>query len=102
MFVFQKQNVQDMKRKLGFVSTEEVDRRIAFLEHSMMTSTLSLKEEKKLLDQIKQLKQNKPLIGKYAGLEASASSFEDTSVCKSGRKEKETLEEKESLRTQQE
>ncbi|PHJ21206.1 brf1p family coiled coil protein [Cystoisospora suis] len=75
-----KQSVQDMKRKLGFVSTEEVDRRIAFLEHSMMTSTLSLKEEKKLLDQIKQLKQNKPLIGKYAGLEASASSFEDTSV----------------------
>ncbi|KFG51188.1 Brf1p family coiled coil protein, partial [Toxoplasma gondii p89] len=76
-----KQNVQDMKRKLGFSSTEEIDKRIAALEHSMMTSTLTLKEEKKLLDQIKQLKHNKPLVGKFAGLEAGASSFEETSVC---------------------
>ncbi|CBZ53456.1 conserved hypothetical protein [Neospora caninum Liverpool] len=75
-----KQNVQDMKRKLGFSTTEEIDRRIAALEHSMMTSTLTLKEEKKLLDQIKQLKHNKPLVGKFAGLEAGASSFEETSV----------------------
>ncbi|KEP63669.1 UNVERIFIED_CONTAM: Brf1p family coiled coil protein [Hammondia hammondi] len=75
-----KQSVQDMKRKLGFSSTEEIDKRIAALEHSMMTSTLTLKEEKKLLDQIKQLKHNKPLVGKFAGLEAGASSFEETSV----------------------
>ncbi|PFH38569.1 Brf1p family coiled coil protein [Besnoitia besnoiti] len=75
-----KQSVQDMRRKLGFSTTEEIDRRIAALEHSMMTSTLTLKEEKKLLDQIKQLKHNRPLVGKFAGLEAGASSFEETSV----------------------
>jgi len=46
----------------------------------MMTSTMSLKEEKQLMLYISQLKANKPLVGKYSNLEASATKFEDNSI----------------------
>lgn len=46
----------------------------------MMTSTLSLKEEKQLLEDIKKLKNSKPLLSKYQTLEQSASTFDDSSV----------------------
>ena len=48
----------------------------------MMTSTLYLKEEKQLLEEIKRLKNSKPLLSKYQALEESASSLEDSSVGK--------------------
>ncbi|KAL8425707.1 hypothetical protein Efla_003085 [Eimeria flavescens] len=75
-----KQSATDLRRKIGFSSVEDIDQKVAALEHSMMTSTLSLKEEKALLEEIKRLKNSKPLLSKYQALEQSASSLEDTSV----------------------
>lgn len=75
-----KQSATDLRRKIGFSSVEDIDHKIAALERSMMTSTLSLKEEKQLLEEIKRLKNSKPLLSKYQALEQSASSLEDTSV----------------------
>lgn len=76
----QKQSATDLRRKIGFASVEDIDQKIAALEHNMMTSTLSLKEEKQFLEEIKRLKSSKPLLSKYQALEQSASSLEDTSV----------------------
>ncbi|KAL8436201.1 hypothetical protein ACSSS7_001931 [Eimeria intestinalis] len=75
-----KQSATDLRRKIGFASVEDIDQKVAALEHSMMTSTLSLKEEKALLEEIKRLKSSKPLLSKYQALEQSANSLEDTSV----------------------
>ncbi|KAL8455134.1 hypothetical protein Emag_000971 [Eimeria magna] len=75
-----KQSATDLRRKIGFSSVEDIDQKVAALEHSMMTSTLSLKEEKALLEEIKRLKNSKPLLSKYQALEQSANSLEDTSV----------------------
>lgn len=75
-----KQSATDLRRKIGFSSIEDIDQKVAALEHSMMTSTLSLKEEKQLLEEIKRLKNSKPLLSKYQALEQSLSSLEDTSV----------------------
>ncbi|CDJ42542.1 YALI0F04037p, related [Eimeria tenella] len=75
-----KQSATDLRRKIGFASVEDIDQKIAALEHNMMTSTLSLKEEKQFLEEIKRLKSSKPLLSKYQALEQSASSLEDTSV----------------------
>ncbi|KAL8273867.1 hypothetical protein Esti_002190 [Eimeria stiedai] len=75
-----KQSATDLRRKIGFSSVEDIDQKVAALEHSMMTSTMSLKEEKALLEEIKRLKSSKPLLSKYHALEQSANSLEDTSV----------------------
>lgn len=82
MCCIQKQSATDLRRKIGFSTVEDIDQKVASLEHSMMTSTLSLKEEKQLLEEIKRLKNSKPLLHKYRALEQSASSLEDTSVGK--------------------
>ena len=76
----QKQSATDLRRKIGFSSLEDIDQKVAALEHKMMTSTISLKEEKQLLEEIKRLKNSKPLLTKYQALEQSASSLEDSSV----------------------
>ncbi|CDJ60239.1 hypothetical protein, conserved [Eimeria maxima] len=75
-----KQSATDLRRKIGFSSLEDIDQKVAALEHKMMTSTISLKEEKQLLEEIKRLKNSKPLLTKYQALEQSASSLEDSSV----------------------
>ncbi|CDJ54172.1 hypothetical protein, conserved [Eimeria brunetti] len=75
-----KQSATDLRRKIGFSTLEDIDQKVAALEHCMMTSTLSLKEEKQLLEEIKRLKNSKPLLSKYQALEQSASSLEDSSV----------------------
>lgn len=65
-----KSQVQKMKGSLGFSSEAEIDKRIADIEFNMWTSSLSLKEEKKYLDEIKELKRSKPKVTKLKGMEA--------------------------------
>ena len=84
MCFVQKQSAKTLRSQIGFSSVEDIDKKIASLEHSMMTSTLSLKEEKALLEEIKRLKGSKPLLSKYQALEQSVNSLEDTSVGESG------------------
>jgi len=65
-----KAQLQKMKTSVGFSSEAEIDKRIADIEFNMWTSSISLKEEKKLLDEIKELKRSKPKVSKLKGMEA--------------------------------
>eukprot|EP00746_Dinoflagellata_sp_MGD_P160770 gnl/MRDRNA2_/MRDRNA2_87672_c0_seq1.p1 gnl/MRDRNA2_/MRDRNA2_87672_c0~~gnl/MRDRNA2_/MRDRNA2_87672_c0_seq1.p1 ORF type:complete len:476 (-),score=226.33 gnl/MRDRNA2_/MRDRNA2_87672_c0_seq1:68-1495(-) len=65
-----KAQLQKMKSSVGFSSEAEIDKRIADIEFNMWTSSISLKEEKKLLDEIKELKRSKPKVSKLKGMEA--------------------------------
>jgi len=65
-----KQQLSKMKGSLGFTSEAEIDKKIADIEFNMWTSSLSLKEEKKYLDEIKELKRSKPKVSKLKNMEA--------------------------------
>merc|ERR1711904_108838 len=64
-----KESLQKMKKSVGFSSEAEIDKRIADIEFNMWTSSISLKEEKELLDEIKELKRSKPKVAKVKGME---------------------------------
>jgi len=57
--------VQRLKTQLSFFSVEEIERKIKVLEHQQQTTSLSVKEEKKILEEIKKLSTNKPMIRQY-------------------------------------
>merc|ERR1711937_247195 len=59
-----------MKGSLGFTSEADIEKKIADIEFKMWTNSISLKEEKKLLDEIKELKRSKPKVSKLKGMEA--------------------------------
>jgi len=64
-----KNDLKDMKKKLGYTDIAEIDKRIREIEDSMIHSSLTLKEEKKYMLEIAQLKKNKPEVNKYNQLE---------------------------------
>lgn len=53
-----------MKKTIGFKSEQEIDERIASIEFTMSTDTMSLKAEKDLLKEISELKKNRPKVSK--------------------------------------
>jgi len=65
-----KEQFKKMKGSLGFSSEADIDKRIQEIEITMHTSSLSLKEEKKFMDEIKELKRSKPKVTKLKGMEA--------------------------------
>merc|ERR1719453_2955268 len=65
-----KEALKKMKGSVGFASEAEIDKKIAEIEMTMWTSTITLKEEKKYLDEIKELKRSKPKVSKLKGMEA--------------------------------
>ncbi|KAL7066586.1 hypothetical protein ACR3K2_29750 [Cryptosporidium serpentis] len=75
-----KNQLSNLKKAVGYKSEEEIEAKIKDIEYLLVTSTISLKEEKKLLAQISQLKQHRPVVGKFAHMDASASSFEENSI----------------------
>jgi len=60
-----KADLKDMKKKLGYTDITQIDTRIKEIEDTMIHSSLSLKDEKKLMLEIAQLKKNKPEVTKY-------------------------------------
>merc|ERR1712203_658865 len=96
-----KQNNQDakqnnmelktMKKKLGFESTDQIDDRIASIEFKLWTESITLKEEKKLLEEIKQLKRDKPKVANYYQKEAEVAEGK-ASVELEGKSMKEALD----------
>jgi len=64
-----KNDLKDMKKKLGYTDIAEIDRRIREIEDVMTHSSLTLKEEKKYMLEIAQLKKNKPEVTKYNQME---------------------------------
>lgn len=61
-----------MKKELQFKSTDEIDRRIGQLEDRLMHEVIPLKEEKKIMEDIKQLKKEKPKVSQMYVKEAQA------------------------------
>lgn len=60
-----KMKAQKLGSSLTFKKVDEIDRQIEKLENEITTTTMSLKEEKQLLTQIKHLKACKPAIIEY-------------------------------------
>jgi len=57
---------QRLKTQLTLFSVDEIDKRIKELEHQQQTTSLTVKEDKKIMEDIKRLAANKPMIKQYA------------------------------------
>merc|ERR1719163_1576640 len=67
-----RQELNDMKKKLGFQSEAEIDAEIRKIETSMCTESHSLKDEKKMMEKIRELRKSKPMVSKYAAMEGQS------------------------------
>jgi len=66
-----RQELNKMKKNLGFDDIKAIDEKIRELEFRMQTESLSLKQEKELMIKIKELKASRPLVTKYEKMEQS-------------------------------
>eukprot|EP01066_Platyproteum_vivax_P010206 Platyproteum_vivax@DN4545_c0_g1_i1.p1 len=67
-----KKEASAMKSRLGFSSEREIDDAIAKIEYRMSTNSFSLKEEKKLMAEIRELKNQKPMLTQFQHMQASS------------------------------
>merc|ERR1712187_1045788 len=65
-----------MKKSIGYTDEAEIDERIASIEFKLWTDTLTLKDEKKLLAEIQELKRNKPKVSEVHKIENSLTNFD--------------------------
>jgi len=66
-----KNNLQKMKKAIGYTSEAEIDERIALIEYRMVSESISLKEEKELMKEISELKKNRPKVSKVNAMQDS-------------------------------
>lgn len=66
-----RQQLNKMKKSIGFSDETEIDNRIATIEFKLWTDTMPLKEEKKLLQEIQELKRNRPKVSQVKGMETN-------------------------------
>merc|ERR1719375_1012249 len=66
-----RQELNDMKKKLGFQSEAEIDAEIKKIETSMYTESHTIKKEKELMAKIQELRKSKPMVTKYAAMEGT-------------------------------
>ena len=66
-----------LKAQLTFFSVEEIERRIKALEHKQQTSSLTIKEDKAMMEEIKRLSSNKPMIRQYDEAQESLKGVRD-------------------------
>merc|ERR1719162_1262445 len=71
-----KDQLNGMKKSIGFTSEQDIDKRIADIEFQLCTTSMPLKDEKKLLVEIQQLKKNRPKVSQVAHMESQLSSFD--------------------------
>jgi len=57
-----KMDLKKMKSEVKFTTTADIDEKIKQLDFKLVTESLTLQTEKKILEEIKQLKKNKPLV----------------------------------------
>merc|ERR1711920_721260 len=70
---------QEMKNKLDkmkstfgeYGTVEKIDQRIEEIEYHLQTATLALRDEKKFLAEIQELKRNRPKVTQVSGMEAN-------------------------------
>jgi uncharacterized coiled-coil DUF342 family protein len=56
---------REMRAKLAFPTVEKIDEQIKSLENRVAHTTMSLPEEKKILEDMKKLRQSRELVGSY-------------------------------------
>merc|ERR1712187_892994 len=65
-----------MGKSIGYTDEAEIDERIASIEFKLWTDTVSLKDEKKLLAEIQELKRNKPKVSQVHKMEDNLNNFD--------------------------
>jgi len=68
---------QRLKSQLTLFSVAEIDMRIKALEHQQQTTSLSVKDDKKMMEEIKRLASNKPMIRQYDEAQESLKGVRD-------------------------
>jgi len=68
-----KDELQKMKKTIGYGSIQEIDERIATIEFKLWTESVPLKEEKKCLVEIQELKRNRPKVTNMSQLQDNLS-----------------------------
>merc|ERR1719316_1471714 len=71
-----RQDLNKMKKNLGYTSEDQIEERIATIEFQMWTQSLSLKDEKKYLAEIQELKRTRPKVSQYHKMEADVANFD--------------------------
>ena len=62
-----KSSLRDLKSNMKFTTVEQIDEAIAQLEHRVQHSSLTLNEEKKVLEDIRALTKSRAAVGQYSG-----------------------------------
>jgi len=75
-----RQDLNDMKKKLGFQSEAEIDAEIKKIETSMCTESHTLTKEKEMMKRIQELRKSKPNIAKYAQMEGATGAVQTGDV----------------------
>lgn len=75
-------NAQNIKKQIGFENEEDIEKKIREIENKLMTSTISIKEEKLLINQIQALNKNIPLFSSYSKIENEANKYDDEAIGK--------------------
>lgn len=72
-----KQDMQEKKDKLPFSSVKQIDSKIEGIEYRMATTSMSLTEEKKLMEEMKNLRKMRPEVAKFAREQGAATEGTD-------------------------
>lgn len=64
-----------MKKSIGFNSEREIDERIDAIEFKLLTDSHTLKDEKKFLQEIQELKRNRPKVSQVHKMEEGLATF---------------------------
>merc|ERR1712050_724480 len=71
-----KAELSKMTKNMKYTSEAEIDDRIATIEFKLWTESITLKEEKTLLAEIKDLKKNKPKLSELSKLQSNVENFD--------------------------
>merc|ERR1712050_790824 len=82
-----KNDLNKMKKSIGYTSEGDIDNRIATIEFKLWTESVPLKEEKKYLQELQELKRNRPKVAQVNKME------ENLSELRQGASMKETVQE---------
>ena len=77
-----KQQVNNLKRNLGISKEEDISKEMKKLEYQMMTTTMSLKDEKRILAKIQHLNQTRNVVMKLNSTNSQKPLNEDASASK--------------------
>merc|ERR1711920_786368 len=65
------------KKSIGYASEADIDNRIATIEFKLQTESMALKDEKKYLLELSELKKNRPKVAKVNKLEGDLTAFRE-------------------------